>query len=376
MVRLLKSDERRMCQPCYHSSILPQLDKLPSTFDFLVDFILALNAEKQQLLKPSKKKKTTSINTTADNDFNGVLQRCLDSVVNQWDSVTTYSYGMSYGVPGPDTAKTSRIIQLAELCLSIERQELCGHILGLVISSKGKSSEKLPRLYKPLVSELKQMLARKSIDISTDPFCAFMQAIIRVYLNEILGEKPLAKVPQMRRIGCGCSDCSSVNAFMSSNKEKEEFRWVQNRRKHIETQLNKAPDLVTHSTVRAGSPHTLVVTKNQAIISAVRWVTRKKAAQAFMAEIGDEGTIAKIMGKQYNDVVRAIEGTQLFPAAAKPNAQPAVQSAHAVAPGRPPTNVVNVSTPNTASVPQASIASSSTLPTTSTQAPGQKRKRN
>lgn len=306
-------------------------------------------------------------------DFDSIVQRCLSAAIKQWDSPAGQPRGHGYygGIqPLSSNYKISRITQLAELCLSTKQLEHCEHLLTSVLNSAGSFSTKLTGLYTPLISELRQMLVQKSIDISAYPFSGFLRCIIGTYLEKILGAKAQnARVPNMRKIGCGCRACESVNVFLCSTLNQQTFRLIKKERDHIEQYLRPASDLVTYATVRTGSPQGLAVTKNPEIMAAAKWLAKRKDAQAFLNKVGDEATIARIMGEKSDDVVKALEGSQKFVAAAKPTTSVAPQPTTL-----PPSAVVDRLGPAIPALPLPYIAAPST-PIPQPMVAGRKRKK-
>ena len=80
--------------------------------------------------------------------------------------------------------------------------------------------------------------------------------------------EPLAPPTDWRRaskLGCACEKCTPLRNFLNDPvQQKWVFRAAQGERSHVETTIaNAKPDLIT-TTLRSGSPHSLVCTKNQA----------------------------------------------------------------------------------------------------------------
>jgi hypothetical protein len=199
-------------------------------------------------------------------------------------------------------------------------------------------------------------LTRNGAEISSYPFGEFFRIIIGAYLLQILGAKPWHnRVPKIRKIGCGCGDCSAINTFLFSAGSQQTFRLAQSRRTHMEGYLRAAPDLVTYTTIRSGSPHGLVVTKSQEIVAAAQWLIRQGEAKEFLGKIGSDAVIAKIMGGRYADVAKALDGSQQFRLAVGDGArQPGPNgsnhaSTSAPAPSGPPVPI-NFSAPNSSIV--------------------------
>jgi len=296
--------------------LLPQLIKIPSIYDFWIEFLLVLQQNKAVFLTNGKASTSAGASAEAQSPFDKVLQRCLSAALRQWDSVAvqprSYPY---YGNTSsePSSSKISRIVQLADFCITSGHLKSCENLLALVINSQGELTNKFKTLYTPLISELRQVLTRKEMDMSSYPFGEFFRIIIGTYLQHILGAKPRqTRVPKMRKIGCGCVDCRAINTFLFSASSQQMFRYAQSRRTHMEGYLRAAPDLVTYSTIRSGSPHGLIVSKSQDIVAAAQWLNRQGEAKTFLGKIGGEAVIAKIMGDQHADVPKALDGSQQF----------------------------------------------------------------
>ena len=281
-----------------------------------------MQREKSALVKHEASASASNSNENGGT-FDGELLRCLNAAVRQWDSVVaqpqaSHSYPYLGRQPSqPSTSKISRIVQLVDLCLSTGKLKSCGILLVLVVKSQADLSTKFKTLFTPLIPELRQLLTRKAIDISSSPFGDFFRVVIGAYLQHILGAKPRHnRAPKIRKIGCGCGDCRAINNFLLSAASQQTFRAPQSRRTHIEGHLRVASDLLTYTTIRSGSPHGLHVTKNQEIVAAAQWLIRQGEAKTFLGRIGNDAVIGKIMGDRYADVINALDGSQQYRLAA------------------------------------------------------------
>lgn len=343
-------------------SIIPQLIKIPSIYEFWVEFLPALCKQKSALSSGTEASASSGTSEGSQGTFDEVFQRCLNAAVRQWDSLVAQPrssypyYGYQHTAPSP---KIPRIVQLTELCISTQHLKTVESLFALVLQSQGDLPTKMKTLYSPLIQELLQMLAKKGTDISSYPFGEFFRLIIGYYLQGILGAKPRnIRVPILRKIGCGCVDCNSIDNFLFSENGQQTFRYVQQRRTHMEGYLRRAPDLVTFSTIRTGSPHGLHVTKSQDIQAATQWQIRQREAKTFLGQFGGDSVIARIMGTRHADVAKALDGTQQFRLASA-NAAPQPR--------------LSVSTPSTAST-SAPLPVAAAAPQQSTIV-GQKRKK-
>lgn len=87
------------------------------------------------------------------------------------------------------------------------------------------------------------------------------------------------------KVRCSCEHCSELSRFLGDpTEERWTLRAAQQIRTHVEDVIRHAPADVDCETVRRGSPHSLVCTKNQA--SYRRRVVQRKQDLADMASLG------------------------------------------------------------------------------------------
>ncbi|KAF8954905.1 hypothetical protein BDZ97DRAFT_1970033 [Flammula alnicola] len=224
-----------------------------------------------------------------------LIQQCLQTAASQWSS------------------SIDRIIDIIDKTLVYDYPDICRTLLVDILKSPGSSANKFSQLYTPLIPRLHDLLRRRNQDICSPPFSGLIQVLIGIYLRDILGKKPNFHQQRLRKIGCGCGDCKILDHFIVNlPNESQTFSMAQPRRTHLERYLATCPDLCTYTTVRYGSPHRLIVTKLPEVVLASTWNARQRAALKFLALIGPDDIIAKIMGGRYGDVKNAIAGSQQF----------------------------------------------------------------
>ncbi|EDR06759.1 uncharacterized protein LACBIDRAFT_328485 [Laccaria bicolor S238N-H82] len=317
---------------CVSDVILPNLIKKTSTYPFWVAFIKALHENRDDLPASRPAPAETAANgenetETRKQAVNKLIEQCLEAAIPQWEAVVSQPGYPYYGQSQPDTRKIDRIAELVELCILTSYMGPCAKLFVLVLRCKGDSTSKFQKIYIPLIPRLRELLVKTKSDICTSPFLDLMQLFIATYLRDMLGTKTRNNRSQLRKVGCGCEDCNSLDSFMLLDAAEHTFRLAQYRRSHLETRLTNARDLCTYVTVRSGTPHQLVVKKHKEIVEAARWAGRQKQARVFLASIGTDDTIAKIMGGRYADVRRALDGVQPFAVAAGSKAGPSGPSA-------------------------------------------------
>jgi hypothetical protein len=117
----------------------------------------------------------------------------------------------------------------------------------------------------PVVIELKQWL-----DLQPNACPVFTAFFLQPCLERL---KDLATLridapkdwQRVADLSCHCADCTELAVFLSNPLQKEcRFRMRQDKRDHLEKQMQRHQSDVTRTTDRKGSPHTLVCVKNQA----------------------------------------------------------------------------------------------------------------
>ena len=80
--------------------------------------------------------------------------------------------------------------------------------------------------------------------------------------------------------------------------------------RHFQIKISAAPHLARYEPVK--NPHGLKVLKTGGAFKEHRWEARIKAFREFLALIGDEEDIAKLIGERYADLKEIMEGYSSF----------------------------------------------------------------
>ncbi len=87
----------------------------------------------------------------------------------------------------------------------------------------------------------------------------------RKQLEALTAQRPSAPTDFFRaaNVPCACADCRELQRFLEDPNEKEHsFRYGEGRRRHLEEKIRQAHCDLDCKTIRTGSPHTLICTKN------------------------------------------------------------------------------------------------------------------
>jgi hypothetical protein len=137
----------------------------------------------------------------------------------------------------------------------------CRAFLDLVWNVSGEVADKFNDIYTPLIPKLCKLLRKTNIDVCVPPFIDFFCLLISHYLCYVLG------TVQLRKIGCSCADCQSLDDFLIGMRSQYAYRTIQERSIHLKSRMDSARDLVTHEMQRDGNLHRPVVNKTQVFLS-------------------------------------------------------------------------------------------------------------
>ncbi|THH12663.1 hypothetical protein EW146_g7492 [Bondarzewia mesenterica] len=296
-------------------NVFPQFVAVPPDYDFWAELVVTLHNQKASFC----------ISADATSTFEKAVEKSLMSAIQQFPAVvaeppkpfSSYPYysGQQQNAHDSlaDEAKITRVTYLVNLCIVTGQMHACANLLALLLRQKGELHKRFQNLYEPLIPKLRDVLLKHKISMSSKPFQEFSKLLVGSYLQEILRDKSTTtQHPDLRKVGCGCDDCRTLDNFLLSASSKHDFRAIQKRRSHLELTLASARDLVQWTTITHGSPYTLQVTKHQHVIDAGLWKARQAAAKSFLVKLGTSAEISAIMGPRYNDVVMAVDGRKRY----------------------------------------------------------------
>ncbi|KAF9525403.1 hypothetical protein CPB83DRAFT_818559 [Crepidotus variabilis] len=296
--------------------MLPAIIKVQNSYSFLLALMKSLEqgpalAPSQLPQEPASTASETYVNSESTKLLEGILDKCLRAAASQCLNAPapTYPYRNT-----SHTSKVNRIVEVVQTSLELNNTNVCRTLFLDLLKSQGSTIEKFEWIYKPLVPLLRPVLRAQNYDIFVSPFLDLYQIFIGSYLRDIVGKKPASMAnPKIRKIGCGCGDCQLIDQFMFNGQSSSQlFRLVQARRLHLEKRLAAARDLCTYTVVKSGSPHGVQVTKLREVVIAGTWAYKQNEAKKFLASIGPDDIIQKIMGPRYADVLSAVNGSKPF----------------------------------------------------------------
>jgi len=168
-------------------------------------------------------------------------------------------------------------------------------------------------LYAEIIPNLVKLLDKHGINVSSSPSREFFCYIIGTYLQEVLGSKEGSPCLEFFMFTCGHEACSRVNDFLRSEERKTtvpledvfedclDCSHFGERYRILQGQIN-----------RRSEPPLVILTKLDEAVAARGWGIRLADAQSLLKTIGTDKDISQIMREQYQDVVKALEGSQPF----------------------------------------------------------------
>lgn len=286
--------------------VLSKVTKGSGFFKFSLALVTAIDSNKQSIIGQ----------LSSLEDINACLDSCLEAAAEQWGGTTptkpvynshtrTNTFPSHTGIP--------LIIDFVKVCIATGRMQPCRILFHRVLKSEGEIKHKFQTIFIPMIKPLRELLNKEGVDVSSGPFHDLFHLLIGSYLQDVLGAKPrLIARTKLRKIGCGCADCENVDTFLFSTQSAElTLRLVKARRLHVESRLNTASDLLTYQVIH-GSPYRLHITKTAETVEAGRWSARQTNARSFLKKVGEDDVLQKVMGTRWDDVRKAIQGTEPF----------------------------------------------------------------
>ena len=247
-----------------------------------------------------------------------LILRCLQAAVPGWSNVYIDMFEKYLARSRPEMKlslakpKVDRILQIVEEAIYLQNLDICCALFSDVLQASTKSSTIFDEVYGPLVPRLRELLDSNQIQLLASPFVDFFQAIIGLYLRDVLGKK-MRNTARLRRIGCGCADCIKLDRFISDSTDAQTSFYVsEDQCDHLEERLRRASDICTYAIVRSEYRDTLEVTKVPEVAHPQQWPVRQEAARKFLSSLGPDDFIVQVMGSRFKEVERALEGIRAY----------------------------------------------------------------
>ena len=265
--------------------------------------------EKKDSLLPSGGTPEERSNATAV--LNHILDRLLVTAIPEYDYGVNYRPNVLYiscGLP----QDRSRIFKLLDLMTLTRRVDHSVQLITLV----SRPHEHLPVKYKELVVPLIPGLRAHILQHHTTDLPildAFLRALVGRYLQDLLGSPSRQPEAAANKADCECEDCAQLDRFLRSDAVTETFQVGQRRRSHIEDQLRSTlQGVLTSNPIGRGTRGGLQLTKTRETLAAGGWDARVQKAYGFLAVVGTQDELVRIMGERYPDVQAALAGTRPY----------------------------------------------------------------
>ncbi|KAJ7101409.1 hypothetical protein B0H15DRAFT_410938 [Mycena belliarum] len=249
--------------------------------------------------------------------YSDVIVTLVRAAIDAFDTATLKTTAPSYSYYGAraTNSPSDHMLALVKFCFEFDAQNQCQRLLLRFVPPPAGSNvaRHISDVLAPFLPVLKQYLVSKRLDFQTDPYKMFAAAVIRAFAEKVMGQKPHELVPaaQLQAIGCNrCSECVELKAFFCSDKQTMSFARVQGIRTHLERQLAVTRAWGVHwETIRAGSPHTLKITKPASMTALGLWTANSITGKALLLGLGDQATQMRILAADYPLVYVRIHGT-------------------------------------------------------------------
>ncbi|KAJ3500137.1 hypothetical protein NLJ89_g9924 [Agrocybe chaxingu] len=299
----------------FSAIMLPNLVVKENAYDFCVTLVKVIKGDVQREARDPSTEAPFGPPPEREGLLNRVIKSLLEVAASQWKKAPAAT-PLSGSSDQVQVATVSRIVEIVELSITSGNLDVCELLFTDALQATDPPSVNFPQLYTPLIPRLQDIFNRHGPDICLSPFLNFFQVLIVTYFKDVLGKKGSRK-HRPRKIGCGCKQCTTLDAFIMDGVTTMRLfsALVQGRKVHLEKKLAEASDLCSFETTRTGSLYSIRVTKRPELLHFASWERRTRAAEAFLASIGTDDVIQKIMGGRYEDVKYALAGLVPFDSA-------------------------------------------------------------
>jgi len=278
--------------------ILPRFPDDLASFDPLVDFGVSLIGCKEELIALPRAEGQASNSELLDH----ILDKILATAIPQVSEMADYRRW------------PRSVSSLLSICIPGNKTKSYEDLLDLISRpSKEPFYIKYLYLYAGIVPDLVKLLGKHGISVPTSPFREFFCYVIGTYLREVLGSKEMSPFLELFKFTCGHEACSRVNEFLRS-----EYMGIG---VYLDVENCIASSLFgeryrilgrEYCDWGRGFPPYMNLIKYDKVAAVQSWSTRFADAQELLKTIGTDKEIPQIMGERYQDVVKALEGSQVF----------------------------------------------------------------
>ncbi|KIL57621.1 hypothetical protein M378DRAFT_27894 [Amanita muscaria Koide BX008] len=206
--------------------------------------------------------------------------------------------------------KFHHILEVVELCITTNRVDQCATLFRVIWDAESKYPlNKLMHFDIPLILRLRTRLQELGASL-LPPFASFARDVIWRYLARMLGSKTHNPRSSAHRdkppCAEGCSTCTILREFMEQLYVPiRDFCVSRKRREHFVCALRWMDKGISFTEVTNGRYR---VTKRWNLLFKYRWEYRLEQARDMLKSIGDDDFIEQLMGDQFEEFKKALEG--------------------------------------------------------------------
>ncbi len=208
------------------------------------------------------------------------------------------------------TISGGQLVQILQQCVTLSLTTHAGMLFEKVhematISSTTAFQNIIVSYLSDLVVYLREI---KSTSILGHDCGQHVFQILQLYIVRYVQREPRTDPTWARPtafITCSCKDCIDLKAFIQDPKRKEgRFRMAKARRRHLHDYFY-CKEGYTTNTIREGSPHTLVITKTDALYRRehAEWESRRAVAKGNLNSIAGNGWLKKLLQGRYDEIM-------------------------------------------------------------------------
>ena len=232
--------------------------------------------------------------------FDDILDKILSTAIPKLPSTEHYRL-------------KDRVLTLLSMCISEKKSERHKEVLDRITRFGKPFYARYVDLYSKIIPELIRLHGEHGVSVLSSPSGDFLRYVVETYLQDVLGTKEGSPYLKFSMLTCGHEECSPVNEFLLS-EEREKTIEASNQVAHCvhSIKIDSRYEVLDSKPYWWKKPPTMDLTKTAEGLGARYWSVRLADTRKMLEKIGTEEEVCEIMGDRWEDLKKALEGSQAF----------------------------------------------------------------
>lgn len=202
---------------------------------------------------------------------------------------------------------------LLSICIPGKKSGPHKELLDCISDSCRPFYTRCVNIYSKVIPELIRLHGEHGVSVSSSPSGDFLRYVVGTYLQDVLGTEEGSPYLKFSTLTCGHEGCSVVNDFLRSEEREKTIPLNDEVNRCIGSlRIDSQFHILKREPHWWKNPPTVDLTKTREGLGAQYWSFRLANTRKLLEKIGTEEEICEIMGERWEDVKKALEGSQAF----------------------------------------------------------------